>query len=600
MEFSKAIPFLAIGESLEIRGNAVYWINNGSLVRKFTFSEGTCISSAIFTSFKASTQGKSLTSKSLTTDDSPTENAIVIIIMQCAHVYYLSGASYLVNLPYSISKVLSCHWGLVLSRDVSSDAHAHENVPAPNFFLMSDPLLDLGAIVSSSIASISQSEEMIYFGDSMHFGEFCVTFDIEKDTLKVYSVRHISSHNSSFTHQLSTRIKDHSRRKSSRVSSGYFDATDSNLTLETSLFPSKPDQNTSNAREVASLDMAENFSGFPYSTSSSTSTGTQNIHKEALLTLIDSFRLKSNITDLDAHLFSFSTGFCVVVTDSAQHQAIFLSFEWDPSQKIMKFKGSQKMEAISVSPTHVNYNGIAREVAVILTSEPCVNFYDPFSNILSDNIRFPSDKRKITKLSNYKGNIYAITEEGHYKTELTLEPHSSLVIRCFKLLGLILDESDYIAFSFLWASIMIIEGSFTEWDALVSSVILLFVPSECLKELTHSLTTHPDIFAFSEQYCVYLSIAPKFLTRYESVNYPNFRQQFLFSLFLIKEDSRLDIALRSEVTLVEELLLHLSSWSACLASWGNSIALGKTKKIPCEFHLSNLYLTVKIMKLIFC
>lgn len=572
-ECSMLNPF---GERLEIRGTSVYWINNGILVRKFTFSEGTNISSAIFTSFRASSQNKSLPNISGSKED-----AIVIITTQCAHVYYLSGATFLVNLPYSITKVLSCDRGLILSRDTSNDEHHIDSFTIPNFFLMSDPLLDLGAIVSSSIASISLSEEIIFFGDSSTPSALCVTFDVKKATLKVYSVRHMSLQTSTFSNQFPVKIKDYSRRKSSRISSGNYDSTDAESTLEASIFNSRLDQSLSHTRDIGNL---ESIDGITINSISSFA-GSQNIQKEVLLTLIESFRLSSHISNLDVHLFSYSSSYCVAVTDSAQLQAIFLTFEMEFSQKPSKFKGSQKIDAISVTPMNLVFNGLTREVAIILTPDSLVYFYDSFSQVQSAAIRFPLDWKRVVKLSIYAGSIYAVTEEGHYKTELSLEPHSSLVEKPFKILSLILEEPEFIAFNFLWTSILFTESSFTEWDAFVSAIILLFIPSNILGNSSHPFNSNHDAYSFSEQYSLYLATLQNFLGSAHDLilDNSNFRQQFIFSLFLIKEDARLDIAFQQEVELLEELLSHLSAWSDCLPNWRTSITIGETKRVTGKF-----------------
>lgn len=573
LETSLLNPF---GENLEIRGNSVYWINNGILVRKFTFSEGTTISSAIFTSFQTPHR-----SKSFSATQNSTEDAIVIITTQCAHVYYLSGATFLVSLPYSISKVLSCDRGLILSRDTSSDEPNIDSFVIPNFFIMSDPLLDIGSIVSSSVASISHSEEMIYFGDSSTANALCATFDVNKAMLKIYSVRHISSQPSNFSNNFFVKPKDYSRRRSSRLGLGHNDTTDIESTLETSVFQSRLDLSLSHTRDIGGLEASESATNH----TTTSYNGQQHIQKEVLLTLVESFQLNSYISNLDVHLFSFSSSYCVAVTDTVQRQAIFLTFEQDTFQKSFKFKGSQKIEALSVSPIKLGINESSREIAIILTVNSLVYFYDSFSQIQSDLMRFPFHWKRVTQLSINCGSVYAITDEGHYKTELKLEPQDFLVTKCFQMLGLILTEPEFISWNFLWASILFTESSFTEWDAFVSAIILLIIPHDTITNHSHDFLSNPESYTFSDQYCIYLKNLPNLQRPPDDalVNNHNFFRHFIFSLFLIKEDARLDIALQGEVVHLEELLHHLLSWSDCLSTWCASIFDHHLKRVPSKF-----------------
>lgn len=563
----------SFGGSLQIKGSSVYWINNGILVRKFTFSLGTTISCAIFTSFKSTSQLK-------LRSDSAVEDAIVIVTSQCVHVYYLSGPTFLVNLPCSISNVLSCDRGVIFSRDLSSDDSNYDNIMIPNFFLMSDPLLELGAIVSSSIASISRSEQLLYFGNSNNSVVLGVTFDAKQHALKVYSARHVNTSNST---QFPVKAREHPRRKSSRVSGPLDTTTETNFSLESSVFQTRLDHSLFSTRELSSYETADGFSNS--FNSSSSFLGFQNIQKEVLLTLIESFHLSSHTSSLAVHHFSLSTISCIVVTDSLQQQSIFLTFECAASQKQLKFLRSQKVDAISVSPIPMTIHGTTREVALILTPESSVYFYDPFLHVKSDHIQFPATWKKIAKLSIHSGSIFAVSEEGHYNTEFSLEPHSELVQKCFKMLALLLDESDYVAFLFLWATILFLEESFTEWDSLVSAITILFIPSQVLNNCDMLFSTSPTDYSYSNQYSVYLSRLSGYTGNFDdaTLSASSIRQQLLLLLFLIKEDSRLDVSLGKEVNLLEEILVHLLSWSGCPFSLGTTME--KTKNITRKFCL---------------
>lgn len=560
------------GESLEIKGRTVYWVNNGILVRKFTFPRGTQITSAVFTSFQSSSPSMPKNGSSKLKED-----AVVIVTLQFCHIYYMSGPTFLVNIPRSISKVIRCDRGLILSRDVSNDDLTTDNFTLPKFFLMNDPLLDLGAIVSSSIASISQFEEMLYFGDSNPVDALCVTFDVRKFSLNIYSVRHISSQVSSLSNQAFPKSKDYSRRRSNRVSSAILDSIDTE-SLESSLFHSRMDQPIINSRDMTNANPSESAS------MTSNIFGSLSFRKEALLTLIDSFHFNVDVSDLNIHSISYSSNYCVAVTDASRNQTVFLVFEYDINSRALKFNRSAKMSARSVSPIALSLHTNTRDVILILTSDSSAIFFDPFLQIKSQTLCFPKDWITTTNLFVHSDNVYAMTNEGYHKTDITLISHSSLVTKCFKTLALVLESPDYVTFTFLWATIRFTNKSYTEWDALVSTIILTFIPSDIQKAECPPFIFSPEEYSFSKQYSSYLSNIRILLATLNDVGRitSNFRQALIFSLFLIKEDSRLDIARIQDAYLLEELLIHLLAWSGTSMGWTRSLTIGMNKVVPCK------------------
>lgn len=558
-----------LGKVLEIKENTVLWINNGVLVRKFTFPKGTEISHALFTSFTSSSPSQ----RNSHGNPKSKEDAVVIVVHQFCHVYYLSGPTFLVNIPRSISKVLKCDRGLILSRNPLVENNSNDSATLPRFFLMSDPLSELGAIVSTSTKSISNFEDMLFFKDIGATNALCLTFDSEKLTLNAYFVRYISPYSSSFAPDV-FKPKDTTKRKSARLSSAPFsDMVDSDP-LEVSLFNSKNDFSSSNFRDMINIDSSETKSAL-FSLDSSNALS---YRKEVLLTLIDYFHFDSHISNLEQQFFTYNSKYCISIVDTTQMQCVFLHFENNSFPNSVKFQRSVTMNASSVNPMRIQINGIHRDVALVLVGNNSAVLFDPFMEVESHTFFLPQEWGQISKFTCHAGSVYAHSTQTRHKVSISLSPQTGLVSKCMKTLMIALEEHDFVQFNFLWTIIKFSDELFTEWDAFACAVLLLFLSGAIATDSQHSFIAHPENYCNSEQYFQYAKSIATFAPnlKEEEFTTADFHKACLFCLFLVKEDARLDVSLQNEVESLEQLLTHLFAW------------IGFSSKLPSTLDSQNI------------
>lgn len=562
----------AFGERLEIVERCVSWLKDGALVQKFTYPEGIMAVAATFTYFRDTSEFKPGT-----TERPVKQKAIAVLTNQSLHVYYHSGPTHVISLPCQVKSIMGTDRGLIIARDSSYDEDTIESLSLPNFFILTDPLLEFGSIVSSSVGSISMKEEMLFFGNAENSGDICVTYDTEKLGLNVYYIRQLSQLPSPLISNFGLKTKDLSRRKSSRVSTGHFAPVDMDSPRQSSFFGSRLDPAISFTREFGGLDFLD--PSIP--PSAQYYNGIQNSHKEISLSLIESFRLTSTIGNIKIDLITLKDKYCVTMFDEEQQKVIFLLFEPRSSHKTYKFKSSLRLDASYLIPVEIGYE-TKRSAVLVLTPESAIYFYEPFTQIRSSVIQFPSEMSQIRKFVNYGKSTLAITDEGLYSTEIIVRPETELVEKCFKLIEIILESHEFISFNFLWASILFAEDDCNEWDAFVMAIMLMYIPESVFHQEDHPLISNPDRFSKSEKYQSYLRIIhnlPSF-SKDVILNISSFHRQLIHILFLVKEDSKLDIALGRDLESVENLMLHLLSWSQYDVNWPKLHEYVSENKIP--------------------
>lgn len=565
----------SFGETLEVCGSCVNWINNGILVRRFTFPEGTTINTAIFASFRPSPQRTAAFSGAIPAK----EDAIVIVTPQCAHIYYLSGSTFLVNFSCPIIKVLGCDHGLILSRDMNMTPYDEvlDAAKLPKFFLLNDPLLEFSSVVFSDKTPVSHKEEILYFGDSAGANNLCVTFETETSSLRIYHTLQLRQQSSLLPEQASVKGREFARRKSTRKSSNIFPSQEIDSTLEASLFMSRLDNNPYFNKDTLNSEII-------FSSPMSSYHNLQTINKEVLLTLIHEFNLYTNLESIDVKLLNRGLTSCFFITNKEEASAIFLMFEKSFRKSFHSFKKSEKIEGNSMTTTEMGFGVHKRTVLVVLKNNSSIYFYDPFLAVRSNTIEFPTNHEKLIKFVKHSNTTYLITEGGIYQSEIILSPQHELVINCFKNLEVILEDYQFVLFNFLWSSILFTE-SCADWDALVLTLIALFIAPYVKSNPYHPINQSPHLYVFSEKYKFYLTALPRIIPyaegfhRYSS----NIYELIIYSFFLIKEDVRLDISRAADLLLVEELLLHIVPWSGISLNWHTLNNLSDSKKPPCKY-----------------
>jgi len=180
--------------------------------------------------------------------------ALVVFLKTQAHVYFLSGKSYVIHIPFEIQRAMPSPRGLMLQIKSSSlgqspkDTFSQESsfgatsvlnfLPSarpdfPRLYSLTDPLADLGMAITSNGSVIDPNEELIFISPNSELDSspytvdptgsknflssdviFAVTRNIKKEELTIWFVRYIPQETPSSTHRRSSSGTTTRRRSS--------------------------------------------------------------------------------------------------------------------------------------------------------------------------------------------------------------------------------------------------------------------------------------------------------------------------------------------------------------------------------------------------
>lgn len=181
--------------------------------------------------------------------------ALVVFLKTQAHVYFLSGKSYVIHIPFEIQHAMPSPRGLMLQiksstlgsspNDTFSQGSSFGSASVLNFlpsarpdfprlYSLTDPLADLGMAITSNGSVIDPNEELIFISPNSELNLsphtldptgsrnflssdviFSVTRNVKKAELTIWFVRYIPQETPSSTHRRSSSGTATARRRSS-------------------------------------------------------------------------------------------------------------------------------------------------------------------------------------------------------------------------------------------------------------------------------------------------------------------------------------------------------------------------------------------------
>jgi len=142
-------------------------------------TEDETIVQALFTSFPLAKVGEAEPPSSTSIDLSPSKQspdankALVVIFKTLMHIIYSNGGTYIVHLPFPISKMWPVPLGLVLERQLEqtlgSEISPNE---LPRLLTLSSPLEDFGMVACNG-SSLDPNEKIVFM--SSRSDSLCVT-----------------------------------------------------------------------------------------------------------------------------------------------------------------------------------------------------------------------------------------------------------------------------------------------------------------------------------------------------------------------------------------------------------------------------------------
>jgi len=98
--------------------------------------------------------------------DTAKRRALVVCLKNQAHVFYLSGTSYVIHLPFEVQYALAAPNGLLLQRKFPKSGVSNNAKDFPRLFSLTDPLVEVGLVVTQEGGPLDSSEEIIFISNT--------------------------------------------------------------------------------------------------------------------------------------------------------------------------------------------------------------------------------------------------------------------------------------------------------------------------------------------------------------------------------------------------------------------------------------------------
>ncbi|KAK9458367.1 hypothetical protein V1511DRAFT_514433 [Dipodascopsis uninucleata] len=534
----------SLNEDLVVREHSVLWYESGVLRRKFGFPEDK-VKHAIFTYFEdpapsipsessSSTaadgsrrkRGKSygqLSISSSSTIKLKRKRAIVIFLDEFAHIFFLSGARYVVNIPFSVQSAFATDRGLLLEREVSDEILSRDDFKAdilmgssqatddvlmqssliPRFFTLTDPMTDVGLGFRSSAGSsvnsfsgFSSTEELLFVSNHSPQGAqhvlLAATLDKLSRTINVYQFKYLPIEGT-----VPSRRRTMSRRRSSILHSI---VEDTNMSTADSKSPlannrtatSRTDTSlTIDRMGAAAIDAAETVNGNMFAGFAAPMFSwwydIESLRKEIEFSHVESFpiRIDNDTDDVKAlHVVDYDSKIQALgILQSSDSTLMILFFSLEGH--FLRFEDSVKIsarDAVAINTEYDDLSGMRHSNILILSTEGYLYLYNPFLRLYSPRLDF---KEYGTTLKYAIGNRVSVQlVDGSLKRiEVIQSPSSIYVAKALQVVQALLDpyQQEILNFQFSVALTRLKRSSHVtshEWDALTVALFTSWLSSD--------------------------------------------------------------------------------------------------------------------------
>lgn len=524
-------------QMLAIQGNAVYWYKGDLLSRKFTYE--TEVVNAFFTHFNVT--GDDSKKESNTTR----ENILAILLQRTVHIYFKDGRSYSHSFPFEIKSGHPYENGIVLERKDST------SIP---FVTMTEPIPELGSIVSSSTTSISTNERLIMFSPTSDHSITLTVNEMNK-SLNLYHTRFLHRLNNSVANPMGGNIKrkpSYPSRKASLVNSN----DDSNLGQGDEIKVEK--KRSISHSGVLSIDRMTSYdfnTNIKSSESNSTSSSTETLRKDAILSRVDSIQLETNISikDLVSASLMFGNKEAVIIKDKNSTLFEILIFDiQNGSVSVPKFVGSSTLSGKYIDFTQTSLPGFI----ILLSKTNELELYNPFLN-LGTNVFHP-DKNLDSLYDSFGTQLIAKDFHSNILNyNLTLGPRVH-TIRTF--LNSLKYLTNSYTFNYIWITWI---NAFAlvkdDWKAFVVTILASVVPFSI---------SPGDVEANNEisELLLQIGVLQKKAIE-DGFSLKDMAPNIILALHLIREDLKLNILNTKIIDDLGLLLAQLTFWMSWSENW---------------------------------
>ncbi|KAK9475926.1 hypothetical protein V1514DRAFT_338485 [Lipomyces japonicus] len=518
-------------EELVVASHSVLWFECGVLKRKFGFP-GDIVTHALFTHFDdpEPASSKHVAAAAASTDASQKKKgygklkkskrlikrnrAIVVVLKEFAHIFFVNGSRFVVNIPFEVGNVFSTERGLILQRKITElNEFQYGNISddllapsaksnLPQFFSLTDAMADLGQVIRHIPATVSgattnvsgflHSEELIYVSNRQIEGQqhavLGATYDNITKSIHVYQFRYLSADGN-----LPAKRRTMSRRRSSMLQSM---TEDTIASLDLSSIPGNT-RRVSSSRADTSLtidrmgaggidasEIIQSGSGFGGLSAPFVSWwyDIESLKKEIEFTHIESFPIEVtnknqikcfNIVNKDLKLQVLG----LMNKDAQRLLVLIFSLEG----ATLRFQDSIKltvMDAVPIANSSSTDDQLTKQSQImVLQLDQTIKLFNPFLRLYSPQIHAPDDVVSLEYAVNNKVSL-RLSDQSLQRIEIVQVPESFYVSKSIQVINSILDLTRQERLNFYFSAALQRSSQTKiskEWDALIVAIFASWI-----------------------------------------------------------------------------------------------------------------------------
>lgn len=604
-------------QKLLIFENKVIWLAGGLMIRQINL-ENTIID-CFFTTF-----GDTPSNQTSTSESNP--KVLVVVLEDQIRVYDSSKSVSIISFPIHIHNAFPFHRGLIIGKrfenpniltdvfgstskifsttdpsklqgsPVSShhstlfSSHVGFSNPSSaaynesNFLTLTDPVGDLGTIVSSSTTSFSQKEELVLYPEST-LSSLAATYNSVEQTILIYYTRYLSKLKSSNSksHSLSQSLKknsNNSNNSTNNVTNGNKRSISSSGMMNTSMRTIEHDmkhfRSTSNPmsydRMASGTEHVSDTIGSTSGIFSYSSMESWSLRKDVIFTKINSIPFKSDKSHLKIFNLSYNDKEVIVIVNLEIHLIDIYLFEKSSSQVVLsKFKENISINGLDAAKFSID--GKSSNYIVFLKNNYEIMLFNPFYDLLSPPISLSGKCPPISNIDDVNNSeISLLCEDGnHYTLYIETQIHDQNIQNYINSLKYLSHDLIYENFWLQWCTNLSLEIPDTnEWKIYVITLLSSALPEDInLNYIDSTLNEITELIPYVKQARILNRKKSMGGTFSQDLSLETLLPRIVLSLHIIREDLRLNILAKKQYDRLSLLLSQLVQWMSWSKSWKN-------------------------------
>lgn len=544
-------------------------------------------------------------------NDTPDHKVLVVVLEDQIRVYDKLKPLSIVSFPIHIQNAFPFYRGIVIGKKhdstASSNFHTNKNTfpidpnkftqespysaqsPTPflshnnflnssssssssiaysegNFLTLTDPVGELGLIVSSSTSSFS-SKELIVLYPEYTSSTLAATYNSLDKTITIYHTRYLSRSKRSKSKSV-LGLNSSTRKNSKRSISG------GNMMLSsTSRFLDDDPRNSRFTSNPLSYDRMASGTEYLSDTVGTMSSSVDNwtLRKEAIFTKLISIPFNSDVSYLKVFNISYNDKEAIVIVNLEFHLITIYLIEKSSSQAVpSKFKDTITIDGLDAAKFDMGTTN-STYIAFLHSNREIV-LYNPFYGLFSPSIQIPTSYPPVVSIDDISDlEISLLCEDGkHYTIYLQTKvvgKHINILIESLKYLS---HDLIYENFWLQWCANMSLNiPNCDEWKLYVITLLSVSLPDNLdLSQTDFNTNEITKLLPYVEKARL-LNKKPESMTftNNADLSLEPLLPKIVLALHLVREDLRLNILAQEQFNKLSVLLSQLIYWMSWSRAW---------------------------------